>query len=180
MEFIVLAALLVIGYLVYQKFILGKEHQAQHSSPRRPTDAWPASVNLPENPLPPGDTGEFVKMARAAWKARDFDRARLMYQKSAYAASVIADKSQKELINAALRDEQARYVMEDPLFHEVLSTAAKVIQAEPGILQSKIYERLPHDRDLVQWALYYGEVIGRVRRDKKGRSYALTMTGAES
>lgn len=144
--------------------------EAASSTPAHPM----GEVRRAVGPLPPGDVGEFVKVARIAWEARDFERARLMYQKSAYAASVIRDPASKEQVNAMLRSEQARYVVDDPLFDAILTSALKVICASPGILQSELYKHVPYEREQTQWALYYGEVLGRLRREKKGRSYALT------
>ncbi|MBD3617974.1 MAG: hypothetical protein HUJ28_00665 [Chromatiales bacterium] len=147
----------------------------QVTKPASSTPAHPmGEVRRAVEPLLPGDVGEFVKVARIAWEARDFERARLMYQKSAYAASVIRDPATKEQVNAMLRSEQARYVVDDPLFDAILTSALKVICASPGILQSELYKHVPYEREQTQWALYYGEVLGRVRREKKGRSYALT------
>lgn len=125
-------------------------------------------------PLPPGDVGEFVKAARAAWRKSNFDQARLMYQKSAYAASIIPDAQLKEQVNAAIKAEQAKYVVNDPLFNSIVSAALSVIKSSPGVIQSKIYDQIPYEREQTQWALYYAEVLGQVRREKKGRSYALT------
>ncbi len=126
-------------------------------------------------PLPPGETGEFVKAARAAWRAGDFDRARLMYQKSSYAASVIQDSHLKDQVNCMLKAEQAKCVVDDPLFNAIVSEVLLVVRSSPGILQSKLYEHLSCERDQAQWALYYAEVLGQVRREKKGKSYALTV-----
>ena len=125
-------------------------------------------------PLPPGDAGEFVGAARAAWHLRDFDQARLMYQKSAYAASIIQDAQLKERVNSMIKAEQAKYVVNDPLFNSIVSAALSVIQSSPGIIQSKLYAHLPYEREQTQWALYYAEVLGKVRREKKGNSYALS------
>lgn len=124
--------------------------------------------------LPPGDAGGFIKAARAAWRVRDFAHARLMYQKSAYAASIIQDSQLKEKVNAMIKSEQAKYVVDDPLFNTIVTEALSVIRSSPGILQSKLYGHLPYEREQTQWALYYAEVLGQIRREKKGRSYALT------
>lgn len=156
--------------------LFGRRQVAEASSftPARPIQEVRKAVEA----LPPGEVGEFVKVARAAWGARDFERARLMYQKSAYAASVIRDPDIKEQVNAMLRAEQARYVVDDPLFDAILASALKVICASPGILQSELYKQIPYEREQAQWALYYAEVLGRVRREKKGRSYVLTAEEA--
>ena len=97
-----------------------------------------------------------------------------MYQKSAYAASIIQDAQLKERVNSMIKAEQAKYVVNDPLFNSIVSAALSVIQSSPGIIQSKLYAHLPYEREQTQWALYYAEVLGQVRREKKGNSYALS------
>lgn len=145
-----------------------------------PTEPVPRQTELLQSTesVPPGDAGEFVKAARAAWRSADFNRARLMYQKSAYAASIIQDTRLKEQVNTMIKAEQAKYVVNDPLFNSIVSAALSVIHSSPGIIQSKLYEHLPYEREQTQWALYYAEVLGRVRREKKGRSYVLSPGNA--
>jgi hypothetical protein len=133
------------------------------------------AINQSKAPLPPGDVGEFMEIARRAWRSGDFDRARLMYQKSSYAASNIGDAKIKDQVNTMIKSEQAKYVIEDPVFNIIVERALEVIRSSPGIMQSKIYEQIPYDRELTQWVLYYADVIGRIRREKKGRSYMLSV-----
>lgn len=116
-----------------------------------------------------GDAGHFLQQARAKWKARDFDTARLMFQKCAY--SVTANGSDQE--KALLKEEQTRFAKDDPLYQSIIRQVQALVAATPGLLQTALYDQIPHDREEVQRALYFGHELGDIRREKKGRSYAI-------
>ncbi len=107
-----------------------------------------------------------------AWKQGDYEFARDWLQKLAYRLkSENAPKAVHDRFKALMAD----FTRDDPLYAEVMRVALPVISANPGIVQSQLAKQFPQfEAEQFRYAMYYGEVIGDVAREKKGRSYALT------
>jgi hypothetical protein len=116
-----------------------------------------------------GDDGYHLQVAREARAADDYNTARLMYQKCAYGVTMRGSDKEKRL----LKEEQTQFAKADPLYREIISQAKGIVTGEPGILQTELYKRLPHDREEIQSALYFGHELRDLRREKKGRSYMI-------
>ena len=108
-----------------------------------------------------------------AWHKGDYGFARDWLQKLAYRL-----KSEKapEVVHAKFKELMAEFTRDDPVYAEVMREALPMIAARPGIVQSQLSKQLPQfNAEHFRYALYYAEVIGDVIRQKKGRSYALTL-----
>jgi hypothetical protein len=115
---------------------------------------------------------DWLGVARQAWNLKDWEGARLAYQKCGY-GNVRKVTGERAKAKELLIQEQALFAEQDPLWREVISNAEGIVRRAPGIKQTDLYEQLSYDRETVSYALYFGELLGRVRRVKKGRSYAL-------
>jgi hypothetical protein len=79
-------------------------------------------------------------------------------------------------LNAA-RKEYSDFAKSDPTYVAVCEAVLPMIKAKPGILQTEIYKLIPQfERAAVSYALYFAADHGRVKRDKKGNTYSLTLT----
>jgi hypothetical protein len=92
-----------------------------------------------------------------------------MYQKCAYATTTHGSEEEK----SCLKKEQAGFAKEDPLYLAIIQKVKSLTDATPGILQTAVYDQVPYAREEVQRALYFGHELGDIRREKKGRSFAI-------
>ena len=119
-------------------------------------------------------TRAHLEVARAARQAGDFETAREEYLKTAQA---LAQFKGEEWAKASLRQEQTDFARDDPLYQGIVAAVRPIVQAEPGILQTALYSRLPFDRGDVGYALYFANEVGDIRRRKKGRTYEIFPGG---
>ncbi len=112
--------------------------------------------------------------ARDAWKAGDFAAARVSYLKTAQALTQIKEADQAK---AMLKQEQIDFAKADPLYQQVLAALRPIVSAEPGVLQTAIYGRLPFSREDISYALYFAHELGDLYRRKKGRTYEVLPAG---
>lgn len=69
-----------------------------------------------------------------------------------------------------------RFVIEtDPLYREYLKEILPIIEANQGILQTDIYNKINLNKENISYAFYFAEVEGLIKREKKGRSYQLYL-----
>lgn len=110
-----------------------------------------------------------------AWRAGDYDLARGALQKYAYG---MVGPGVSEDDKARFRTVMTTFAQDDPLYQEVMAKLKPIVLAQPGILQSSIYVRLPqYDQETVRYVAYFGHEIGDIHRKKKGRSYELLPPG---
>ena len=112
--------------------------------------------------------------AREAWKAGDFATARFSYLKTAQALTQIKEADRAK---AMLKQEQMDFAKADPLYQQVIAALQPIVSAEPGILQTAIYGRLPFSREDIGYALYFAHELGDLHRRKKGRTYEVLPAG---
>ncbi len=114
-------------------------------------------------------------------KEEDFDMLRVSYfllidairQANTQTIGALEEELQKA------RLEFSAFAERDPLYLEWCSKVLPIIDAEPGILQTHLYRRFPaHERENISYTLYFAEVHGKIRRTRKGRTYALSLMGA--
>lgn len=100
---------------------------------------------------------------------RDWDAARQMLQRIAYSMPG-QSQSVKDEFTAIMRE----FAAQDPLVSGVLRIVMPILRQEPGMLQTQMYKHLPGiGLEEVRYALYFGEQLGILRRNKKGSSYKL-------
>lgn len=108
-----------------------------------------------------------------AWRQGDYDFARDWLQKLAYR---LKSEEAPEAVHTKFKALMVEFTRDDPLYAEVMRQAIPAISDNPGIIQSQLAKQFPQfDSEQFRYAMYYGEVIGDVIREKKGRSYALQI-----
>lgn len=108
-----------------------------------------------------------------AWRQGDYDFARDWLQKLAYR---LKSEEAPEAVHTKFKALMAEFTRDDPLYAEVMRQALPAVAENPGIIQSQLAKQFPQfDAEQFRYAMYYGEVIGDVVREKKGRSYALSI-----
>ncbi len=119
------------------------------------------------------DWGKQMAEIRKAWEAGDYEFARTWLQKLAY--TITAEKA-PDSVHAKFKELMVAFTKDDPLYATVMDVALPVIREQPGIIQSQLAKQYPQfDAEQFRYAMYYGEIIGDVVREKKGRSYALSL-----
>jgi len=122
--------------------------------------------------------GEAVRLhifqAREAWGNGNYDFARQEYQKTAYAMTQIDGQ---EWAKDKLKEEQAQFAKDDPLYRTIMPIIQKQVSTSPGVLQTSIYGAVPFQKEEIGYALYFGALLNDIRREKKGRTYALYLPG---
>lgn len=105
------------------------------------------------------------------YNRKSYDEARLYLQKIAYGmvGDDVSEEDKKDF-----KQIMTVFADHDPLYHELIRKAYPIIEAEEGILQSKIYPYLPeYSQETVRYVLYFAHELGDIKRVKKGRSYML-------
>ncbi len=113
-----------------------------------------------------------IFQARDAWNDGNYDFARQEYQKTAYA---MTQMDGQEWAKEKLKEEQARFARNDPLYQEIMPIIQKKVGENPGVLQTSIYGTIPFQKDDIIYALYFGALLNDIRREKKGRTYTLFL-----
>lgn len=123
---------------------------------------------------------DFVELARQAWAAKDYDAARMYYQKASYGIHG-TEQANKD----AFAQEVAEFAGEDPLYQQGLSLITQYIaqQGKP-VLQSDmtayVKQHWGHAQtELLRYVLYYAAARREIFRKKQGRSYLLACSEAD-
>ena len=123
---------------------------------------------------------DFVELARQAWDAGDFDKARMFYQKASYGIHD-TDQANKD----AFAQEVAGFAGQDPLYQKGLALIRDHIrqQGKP-VLQSEMTAYVKKhwgdaQTEQLRYVLYYAEVRKEICRKKQGRSYLLALSEAD-
>lgn len=121
---------------------------------------------------------DFVNLAREAWEQRDFDLARIYYQKAAYGIHG-TDGANK----AAFAHEVAQFAGEDPLYQQGIDLIRQYIAQKQGepVLQSEMTAFVKKQwgegqAEQLRYVLYYAEIRKEIFRKKQGRSYLLSLS----
>ena len=125
-----------------------------------------------------GEIPFFKAKALAAWKHCEFDTARMHFFK--FVESVKQQNvNTGGRLEAELHEAQglySRFVAEDPTYLKISEEVLRIVVAQPGLLQTDLYGRLPTvPRDTLSYVLYFAADHGRVVRTKKGRTYQLSL-----
>ena len=94
------------------------------------------------------------------------------------------DECETEFHNST--KEYEGFVKRDPIYAKLISVLIPFIKNNPGILQSEITKCFPKmdwselyrytrkvSKEDIYYALYFADKQGKIKRTKKGRSYAL-------
>lgn len=107
------------------------------------------------------------------WKRKKYDEARASLHDLSYK---IREENAPPPIPKLLRELLVSFTRDDPMYADVIRVALPIVAGNPGIVQSILHKQFPQfDAEQFRYAMYYGEIIGDVVREKKGRSYALTI-----
>jgi len=108
-----------------------------------------------------------------AWRKGDFYFARTWIQKLAY---TLHKEDAPPAVHDKFKEVVARFAKDDPLYASIMSSVRPAIATQPGIIQSQLMKQFPQFLpEEFRYVMYYGEVTGEILREKKGRSYALTL-----
>lgn len=113
-----------------------------------------------------------LPMARAYWYEQNYDAARAMYQKIAYANRT--PEVPQPLYDAVVR-EQAAFARDDYLYSETLSMIKSVLTEDGPTKQTDLYQEVDADREAIKYVLYFADVVGDLKRDKAGRTYLVSL-----
>lgn len=126
---------------------------------------------------------DYVALARRAWAAGDFDRARDCYQKASYGI----DGTSKANVEAFTR-EVAEFAGEDPFYSKMICLIRSYISTQRAmgkpVLQSDMTAFVEShygdaQTNLTRYVLYYAEVRKEIYRRKHGRSYLLALSAED-
>jgi hypothetical protein len=158
-----------------EAFVRGR---AFSESPREPQRL----VAVQAQPPHLGPSADFFRSARhspfdalSPLRDGDFDGARQALQKIAF--MVHADRDRNPDLVQAFTDLMCKFVNIDPLFTECLGRVLSVIEAEPGVRQTALYEAMGVDTETARYVLYFAHETGHVVRRKKGNSYEVFLPG---
>lgn len=110
---------------------------------------------------------------RRHWLHQDFEQARTDLRDIAY-------RMREE---HALPDVRKTYVAllaefnhADPYYTDVMAVVLPIVESRPGVIQATLSKGCPaFDPERFRHAMYYGEIIGDLKRVKQGRSYGLFL-----
>jgi hypothetical protein len=111
----------------------------------------------------------------SAWERGNYDWARRELQKIAY---TLVDKSVPQETKDEFTRLMAEFAKEDPLYRQVMARLLPMIHANPGMMQSQIYKGESDEiKEQMRYVIYFSDVLGHIRREKKGNSYRLFPPG---
>lgn len=109
-------------------------------------------------------------------RQKEFDRARqsfFSYVESVRQQNVNTEgRLEKELAEA--QQEYSDFARQDPFYIATCEAVLPKIVEQPGILQTDLYKLFPDtSKERMRYVLYFATDHEKVKREKKGRSYAL-------
>lgn len=113
---------------------------------------------------------QFDKVQRY-WLRQDFEAARDELRAVGYR---MREESALPEAGAVYSDLLSRLMHADPYYSEVMAVVLPIVKSTPGVIQAMLVKSFPEfDAARFRHAMYYGEVIGDIKRIKQGRSYGL-------
>ncbi len=127
----------------------------------------------------PREAKEWLQAAREAVAKGDFEGARVFYLKCVESwrqANKLSDDAYQREWEESTREYES-FVEKDPVFAGLFERVEPVIRANPGILQTELYKKLPEiHRAHMSYVLYFAAKQGKIVRKKKGRTYELCLS----
>lgn len=115
-----------------------------------------------------------MEAIRRHWLRMDFDAAREELRAVAYR---MREENALPEDRAAFDELQAKFIRADPYYADVMAVVLPIIRSRPGVIQSALAKACDFDVERFRSAMYYGELLGDIKRVKSGRSYGLFPTG---
>jgi predicted transcriptional regulator len=126
----------------------------------------------------------FWREARTAERRRDYGKAMALYLKAVESleqAEKLTEYPAAVAYVEKLKTEYYNFVVHrDPHYRLNLKQLLRLIQEEPGILQTETYKRLQLSKPEITYTLYFAEKEGLIRREEKGQSYLLFFERAKA
>lgn len=108
---------------------------------------------------------------RRYWLRRDFEAARDELHAVGFR---IRNENALPDVVSLFENLRVEFMHADPYYTEVMDVVMPIIESRPGVIQSTLAKGLPEfDIERFRYAMYYGEIIGDIKRAKSGRSYGL-------
>jgi len=109
---------------------------------------------------------DFVE-CRHFMSLQNWDEARVVLQRIAYTI-----KTQPQATQDQFKLLMTDFAAQDPLIGGVARAVMPVLRAQPGVLQTALYQHVPGvGPEQVRYALYFLEQLNVIERKKSGRSY---------
>ena len=116
-----------------------------------------------------------------AWRRGDYDFARTWLQKLSYTLGTIESGQAPAWVHERFKSLVAEFTQDDPLYKNIMDRVTPAVTISPGVLQSDLMKTLPDvSPEHFRYVLYYAEYRGDIRREKKGRSYAIFPASTEA
>jgi hypothetical protein len=143
---------------------LNSNKAAQRQSPK---NRVPIQFTLWKELMPP--TSE----AEAEQRGFDWSFARAALQKKSYAMTGEGvSQREKDTFKAFM----AHFAKHDPLYQQTIVRIKAALQQHGELLQSDMYKgQSDFDKEMARYILYFAEVLGDIKRVKKGRSYLVFL-----
>jgi hypothetical protein len=117
-------------------------------------------------------------MAREADARDDFDVARRSYfswVESVRQQNINTGGTLEEELDKA-KKAYADFVARDPLYLEICGKVIPYVRENPGVIQTELYKVFGgYSQEDIRYALYFAAEHGSIKKEKKGRSYSLTL-----
>lgn len=116
---------------------------------------------------------------RRHWLHQDFEQARTDLRDIAYR---MREEHALPDVRKAYAALLAEFNHADPYYTDVMAVVLPIVESRPGVIQATLAKGYPDfDAERFRHAMYYGEIIGDLKRVKQGRSYGLhPATASES
>lgn len=108
---------------------------------------------------------------RRYWLHQDFEQARTELRDIAYR---MREENALPDVRRAYTALLVEFNRADPYYTEVMAVVLPIVESRPGVIQATLAKGCPDfDAERFRHAMYYGEMIGDIKRVKQGRSYGL-------
>lgn len=115
---------------------------------------------------------------RRHWLIMDFEQARADLREIAYR---MREENALPEAKEAYVELLADFTRADPYYSNLMDVVIPIIASRPGVIQATLAKGCTQfDINRFRHAMYYGEIIGDIKRVKQGRSYGLYLAGENS
>lgn len=165
--------------LEYKKHKKDKQRESSFSSSNSQTTKAPPVYGqgaARRGPIEFAQWEELIPpMTAAEAQRREFDWnfARAALQKKSYA---MTGNDVSQLEKDTFKAFMAHFAKHDPLYQQTIVRIKAALQQNGELLQSDMYKgQSEFDKEMARYILYFAEVLGDIKRVKKGRSYLISL-----